>query len=139
MLALPKTNRLLFVDRLQMTSQRQHIVHSVRPSNDRIYIETLTDTHQLDTLLYQLHTLSFFLAPSLWSYIFRLVCQSQLSRPKELDSARSLRFLVGLVVVANITSVWYHLTATFAASAVVVLDFVGMGASSSVARTHFLV
>ena len=116
-------------------AQRQHIIHSVRPSTTA---PSYADRRslQLDTLLYQLHTVSFFLAPSLWSYVCRLACQSQLSKPKELESPRSLRFLFGLVIVGNVTSVWSHSTAAVAPSSVVVLDFVGFGTSSLTCVHH---
>ena len=116
-------------------AQRQHIVHSVRLSTTAPGYADRRSL-QLDMLLYQLHTVSFFLAPSLWSYVCRLACQSQLSKSKELESPRSLRFLFGLVIVGNVTSVSSHSTAAVAPSSVVVLDLVGFGTSSFTCAHH---
>jgi len=84
---------------------------------------------QLDTVLYQLHTLSFFLSPSLWSYLCRIVSQSQITKPRELDSSRSLRFFFCLVVVFNASSIWSHIKQGAVGGRATILDFVGVGGS----------
>ena len=106
--------------------QRQHIIHSVsllRHSRDNL---KMTWTIQLDTLLYQLHTLSFFLAPSIWIYVFRMVFQFQCSKPRELDSSRSLRFFFTMALFFNFPSLWIHLSRGPAEGRVIILDFIGM-------------
>ncbi|CAA7261640.1 unnamed protein product [Cyclocybe aegerita] len=88
--------------------QRQHIIHS------------------LDTLLYQLHTLSFFLSPSLWIYVCRIIAQFQCTRPRELDANRSLRFFYFTVIVLNVPSLWNHSTKGASEGRAIILDFIGM-------------
>ncbi|KAH8118967.1 hypothetical protein DFH11DRAFT_1780198 [Phellopilus nigrolimitatus] len=91
-------------------AQRKHIIHS------------------LDTLLYQLHTLSFLLAPSLLIYLCRCATQFQFARARELDGRRSLAFWFALVAMVNAGGVWAHAAAGATSDArAVVLDFVGMG------------
>jgi len=94
-------------------AQRQHIVHS------------------LDTLLFQLFVLSFFLSPSLWALCMRIIWQFQCSRPRELDSNRSLRFFYVVTLFFNSSSLWNHFTQGAAEGRAVVLDFVGMSYTPS--------
>src|ERR1700722_8488015 len=86
---------------------------------------------QLDTLLYQLHTLSFFLSPSIWPYACRLISQLHASTPRELDSNRSLLFFFNLILLFNTGSIWSHATQEAAEDKAVVLDFVGLGTTHS--------
>jgi len=101
-------------------AQRQHIIHA------------------LDTLLYQLHALSFFLSPSLWTFVCRLIAQFQLSKPREVDSSRSLRFLYIMVFLFNASSVWAHVAQGATEGRAVVLDFVGLANVPSKMRLLFL-
>ncbi|KAF8893816.1 hypothetical protein BD779DRAFT_1503530 [Infundibulicybe gibba] len=89
-------------------AQRRHIVHS------------------LDGLLYQLHTISFFLSPSVWTFILRLISQFQCSKPRELDSTRPLRFFFAMVLLLNIPTIWNHAIDGAVEGRGVVLDFVGL-------------
>ncbi|KAI0789151.1 hypothetical protein C8Q75DRAFT_793427 [Abortiporus biennis] len=88
--------------------QRKHIINS------------------LDTLLYQLHTLSFLLCPVIWPYICRLLSQYQFSRPRDADPKRSIRFWFFLIVFFNIGSLWTHLSSSYYPNRSVILDFVGI-------------
>ncbi|KAH9930386.1 hypothetical protein B0H21DRAFT_761568 [Amylocystis lapponica] len=99
-------------------AQRQHIIHS------------------LDSLLYQLHTLSFLLSPALWVFICRVASQFQWSKPREIDSSLSLRFWVMLIVFFNFGGVWGHATEGQAQGRSVILDFVGMANAPS--KMHLL-
>jgi len=92
----------------------------------RYYVQRQHIIHSLDTLLYQLHTLSFFLAPSIWIYIFRMVSQFQCSKPRELDSSRSLRFFFTMALFLNLPSLWTHSSRGPSEGKVIILDFVGM-------------
>jgi hypothetical protein len=60
----------------------------------------------LDTLLYQLHALSFFLAPALLPLLARIAAQAH-CRPRP-DDTHSLRFFLAIVLVLNLPSLWYH-------------------------------
>jgi len=80
----------------------------------------------LETLLYQLHTLSFFLSPSLLVLIPRCSAQFQFSRPREIDPKRTLRFWFFMVMVFNIGSLWSHATDGAAKGPSLILDFIGM-------------
>ncbi|GLB37485.1 putative fungal domain of unknown function (DUF1746) [Lyophyllum shimeji] len=95
----------------QHHAQRQHIIAS------------------LDGLCYQLHTLSFILSPSIWSFICRLLSQFQCSRPRDFDAtaARSLRFFFANILLLNLSSLWTHATHASAEGRAIVLDFVGLG------------
>ncbi|KAL5523523.1 hypothetical protein ACEPAG_7696 [Sanghuangporus baumii] len=104
--------------RIRYYAQRKHVIYS------------------LDSLLYELHTLSFVLAPSIFVLLCRCITQFQFSRARELDGRRSLRFWFMLVALVNVSAVWAH---AFDAGGggrggggggeekSVVLDFVGMG------------
>ncbi|PFH51538.1 hypothetical protein AMATHDRAFT_142384 [Amanita thiersii Skay4041] len=94
-------------------AQRQHIISS------------------FDALLYQLHTLSFFLAPSLLSFICRIIVQSQFTKPKEHEMARGLRFYLAIIILFNGPSVWNHTTQGSLDDRAVVLDFVGLAYAPS--------
>ncbi|KAJ7680398.1 hypothetical protein DFH06DRAFT_1162926 [Mycena polygramma] len=91
-----------------MHAQRAHIIQS------------------LDILLYQLHVLAFFLSPSIWTLIFRILSQSQCSKPRELDAAWSLRAFFALLVSLNSITIWNHATSGASDSKTVILDFIGM-------------
>ncbi|EGN99893.1 hypothetical protein SERLA73DRAFT_180177 [Serpula lacrymans var. lacrymans S7.3] len=90
-------------------AQRQHLIHS------------------LDNLLFQLHTLSFFLSPLLLSFVCRLFCQLQCSKPRDTDPNRSLRFWFLLLLFLNLPSFWWHATEEAVEGRTVILDFVGLG------------
>jgi len=81
----------------------------------------------LETLLYKLHTLSFFLSPSLLVLISRCSSQFQFSRPREIDSKRTLRFWFFMVLVFNIGSLWTHAADGATKGPSLILDFIGMG------------
>ncbi|KAF9475776.1 hypothetical protein BDN70DRAFT_864359 [Pholiota conissans] len=100
--------------------QRQHIIHS------------------LDSLLYQLHTLSFFLSPSIWIYTCRMLSQFQYSKPRELDPTRSLRFFYAMVLLFNLPCLWYHYFKEAGEGRIIVLDFIGMSYSPSETQLCFL-
>ncbi|TCD69820.1 hypothetical protein EIP91_006133 [Steccherinum ochraceum] len=89
-------------------AQRKHIIHS------------------LDTLLYQLHALSFFLSPLLWPYLFRVISQTHFNRPRDVDPKTSLKFWYFLILLFNAGSVWAHATTQPGEGRSVMLDFVGM-------------
>lgn len=91
----------------------------------------------LDALIYQLHTLSFFLSPSIWPYLSRVLSQFHFSRPRVLDPKRSIRFWFFLVLFFNVGSVWSHATEATQQGRSVVLDFVGMSFKPS--RPYMLV
>jgi hypothetical protein len=80
--------------------------------------------------LYQLHTLSFFLSPSIWIYIVRILSQFQYSKPRELDPSRSLRFFYSMVLLFNLPSLWKHSTRGEVGGRAIILDFIGMCKSS---------
>ena len=86
----------------------------------------LSSPSQLDTLLYQLHTLSFFLSPSLLLYFCRIIAQFLCYKPRELDSQRSLSFFYATTVLLNLPSMWSHSTRGPAEGRALVLDFVGL-------------
>ncbi|OCH88871.1 hypothetical protein OBBRIDRAFT_794821 [Obba rivulosa] len=101
-------------------AQRQHFIYS------------------LDTLLYQLHTLSFLLSPSIWAFICRLTVQWQFSRPREIHSSKSLRFCFILIFLFNFGIVWTHAVQGAAQGRSIILDFVGIGHDPSKAHLLFL-
>jgi len=55
--------------------------------------------------------------------------QFQSSKPRELDSSRSLRFFFGFVLLLNASSIWSHASKEAVESRAVILDFVGLCAS----------
>ncbi|TBU31564.1 hypothetical protein BD309DRAFT_886759 [Dichomitus squalens] len=89
-------------------AQRKHIIHS------------------LSSLLYQLHTVSFLLSPRLWPLLCRIATQFQFSRPRDIDSQRSLRFWFILVVLVNLQSFYNHIFKGPAEGRSIILDFVGL-------------
>jgi len=99
-------------------AQRQHIIHS------------------LNTLLFQLHTLSFFLSPSLLGFISRMFCQFQCSKPRDIDPSRSLRFWYLMLAFFNFACIWTHAIQGAAEGRAVILDFVGQAYTPS--KTHLL-
>ncbi|CAL1706937.1 unnamed protein product [Somion occarium] len=98
-------------------AQRKHIVHS------------------LNTLLYELHTLSFFLSPSIWGYICRVSSQYQFARPRS-DPNRTLKFWFFLILFFNLGIVWSHIFEGASPGRSVILDFVGMANRPS--KLHLL-
>jgi len=101
-------------------AQRQHIIHS------------------LDALLYQLHTLSFFLSPAIWTFVLRILSQYQCTNPRDFDSTRSLRFFFLLLIFLNAATFWTHATQGAAEGKAVVLDFIGMASAPSKAQLLML-
>jgi len=93
---------------IRYATQRQHIVDS------------------LDALLYQLHVLSFLLAPSIITLFVRAAGQFQLSHPREFGPRRTLRFRFMLIFLFNVGSFWNHIISSAPHGKSVVLDFVGM-------------
>ncbi|KAI0058069.1 hypothetical protein BV25DRAFT_1891800 [Artomyces pyxidatus] len=94
-------------------AQRQHIIDS------------------LETLLYQLHILSFFMAPSILAVVTRCAAQFQLSKPRDYDARRSLRLWYLLILIFNFGSLWTHAAQGVSEGRSVVLDFVGMAFTPS--------
>jgi len=94
--------------------------------NKRFHVQRLHVVHSLDSLLYQLHTLSFFLSPSLWLYICRVVSQFHCSKPRELDPTRSLRFFFAVLFFLNLPNLWDHATRGAVEGRTIILDFIGM-------------
>lgn len=80
---------------------------------------------QLERIVYQFHTLSFFLSPSLLTYLCRTMFQFQFARPREIDPKRSLRFWYFLILLFNVGSVWAHATEGAAKGRSIMLDFIG--------------
>ncbi|KAF9529377.1 hypothetical protein CPB83DRAFT_852563, partial [Crepidotus variabilis] len=104
----------------------------------RFYVHRQHIISSLDSFLYQLHTLSFVLSPSLWVYVCRLIAQFQCSRPRELDSNRSLRFYYMMIILLNLPSVVKHSTRGAVDGRAFVLDFVGMSYTPSKFQLCFL-
>ncbi|KAG0707318.1 hypothetical protein DFH29DRAFT_23803 [Suillus ampliporus] len=101
-------------------AQRQHIIDSFHD------------------LLFYLHAVSFFLAPSLVPLVFRAVfCQFLCYRPREVDPKVSLRAWFLLTFILNIPSFWLHAREGTVEGRTVVLDFVGMESAPS--KMHLLV
>ncbi|KAJ7045589.1 hypothetical protein C8F04DRAFT_1065387 [Mycena alexandri] len=97
----------------RLYAQRQHIIQS------------------LDILLYELHVLAFFLSPSIWTLIFRVLSQSQCSKPREVDAAWSLRAFFALLICLNSLTVWTHATSGASEGKTVILDFIGLASAPS--------
>ncbi|KAI0779698.1 hypothetical protein C8Q74DRAFT_1316215 [Fomes fomentarius] len=98
---------------LMRHAQRKHIMHS------------------LNSLLYQLQTVSFLLSPRFWPFLCRLATQFQFSRPREIDSQRSLRFWFILIILVNIQCFYQHAFHGAAEGRSIILDFVGTAHKSS--------
>ncbi|KAF9566710.1 hypothetical protein CPC08DRAFT_602449, partial [Agrocybe pediades] len=92
----------------------------------RFYRERLHVINSFDAVLFQLHTLSFFLSPSLWLYTCRLLSQIVCARPREIDSSRSLRFFYFIVFTFNVPNIWSHSTRGVMEGRAIILDFIGM-------------
>jgi len=92
----------------------------------RFHVQRLHVIHSLDAVLYQLHTLSFFLSPSIWLYICRLISQFHCSKPRELDSTRSLRFFYAMLFFLNLPNLWNHTVHGAVEGRAIILDFIGM-------------
>ncbi len=82
---------------------------------------------QLNSLLYQLHTVSFLLSPRIWAYFCRVLVQFQFSRPRDIDPQRSLRFWIFCILSTNVPSIYNHAAKSPAAGRSLILDFVGVG------------
>ncbi|OSX66352.1 hypothetical protein POSPLADRAFT_1133296 [Postia placenta MAD-698-R-SB12] len=98
--------------------QRKHIIQS------------------LESVLYQLHALSFILSPSIWIYLARVTSQFQFARPRSIDPKGSLRFWFFLIFLFQFGAVWSHAQEGSTHSRPLVLDFVGMGTAPS--KLHLL-
>ncbi|KAI0665955.1 hypothetical protein C8Q78DRAFT_985373 [Trametes maxima] len=101
-------------------AQRKHIIHS------------------LNSLLYQLDTVSFLLSPRLWSYFCRVLVQFQFARPRDIDSQRSLRFWFFCILSTNVPAVYSHTVKSPDAGRSIILDFVGTDGVPSRALLLFL-
>ncbi|KAJ7188160.1 hypothetical protein C8R46DRAFT_1053846 [Mycena filopes] len=97
----------------RLYAQRQHIIQS------------------LDILLYELHVLAFFLSPSIWTLIFRVLSQSQCSKPRDVDAAWSLRAFFLLLICLNSLTVWQHAVSGASEGKTVILDFIGLASAPS--------
>ena len=82
---------------------------------------------QLDNLIFQLYTLSFFLSPTLLPLLCRVASQFVFYKPRELDPKLSLRVWFLLLFVSNVPSFWFHIRDGATESRAVILDFVGLG------------
>ncbi|KIY73142.1 hypothetical protein CYLTODRAFT_485850 [Cylindrobasidium torrendii FP15055 ss-10] len=80
----------------------------------------------LDSLLYQLHVIAFFVSPSIWLLILRCLCQGQCARAREIDPERTLRFYFVIILLFNGYGLWTHATAGASHGRSIILDFVGM-------------
>jgi hypothetical protein len=98
------------------------------------FLNVMHETHagsvtQLHDLLFQLHIVSFFLAPSLVPLVTRaMCCQFLCYKPREIDPKISLRSWFLLTFFLNFPSFWLHAREGTGEGRTVVLDFVGMGA-----------
>ncbi|KAI0093077.1 hypothetical protein BDY19DRAFT_921875 [Irpex rosettiformis] len=89
------------------------------------YAQRLHIIRSLDTLVYQLIAVSFFISPSFFSFAVRIFFQFIYTRPRELDSNRSLRFWYILNFFFNFGSIWSHAWQGAAQGRAIVIDFVG--------------
>ncbi|KAF9653895.1 hypothetical protein BDM02DRAFT_3079258, partial [Thelephora ganbajun] len=80
----------------------------------------------LDNLLYQFHTVSFLLSPTLLPYLSRCIGQFQLARPRDFYPKRTLRFWYFMVLFFNFPSIWDHALFGVAKGPSLILDFVGL-------------
>ncbi|KAG6330812.1 hypothetical protein ID866_8276 [Astraeus odoratus] len=81
----------------------------------------------LDNLLFQLYSLSFFLAPALLPFICRVASQFMSYKPREVDSKLSLRVWFLLLCASNLPSFWSHARDGASEGRFIILDFVGAG------------
>jgi len=86
--------------------------------------------------LYQFHTISFLLSPTLLPYLSRCIGQFQLARPKDFYPKKTLRFWYFMVVFFNFPSIWDHALFGAAKGPSLILDFVGLPYRPS--RLHVL-
>ncbi|KAF9033264.1 hypothetical protein BDZ89DRAFT_1111323 [Hymenopellis radicata] len=91
----------------------------------RYYAQRMHIVSTLDALLYQLLVLSFFMSPSIWTLLLRLLVQQQCTRTRELDPSRSLRFYYILILLFNVYATWNHATEGAVQGRGIILDFVG--------------
>lgn len=111
-------------------AQRRHIVTAVRI----FYLNSLLNLYwravlQLDALLYQLFCLSFYLSPSLFNMILRLLIQLLCTTTREMSpTMTSLGSFLFFPLFSNSLSVWNHATKGSTEGRSVILDFVGLGA-----------
>ncbi|KAG7440023.1 uncharacterized protein BT62DRAFT_911556 [Guyanagaster necrorhizus] len=94
----------------------------------RYHAQRMHIVSSLDTLLYQLHALSFFLSPSIWALFCRYFMQQQCVRPRDFDTQtpRSLGVWLGLIAIINAFSVYPHATEGTSQGRTVILDFIGL-------------
>ncbi|KAK0226199.1 hypothetical protein IW262DRAFT_749703 [Armillaria fumosa] len=94
----------------------------------RYHAQRMHIVSSLDTLLYQLHALSFFLSPSIWALFCRYFMQQQCVRPRDFDThtPRSLGVWLGLIAVINTFSIYPHATEGASQGRAVILDFIGL-------------
>jgi len=95
-------------------------MHALRHAQQRHIISSL------DNLLYQFHTISFFLSPTLLPYLSRCIGQFQLTRPRDFYPKRTLRFWYFMVFLFNFASIWDHALFGAAKGPSLILDFVGL-------------
>ncbi|KAE9411413.1 hypothetical protein BT96DRAFT_870114 [Gymnopus androsaceus JB14] len=85
----------------------------------------------LDTLLYQLFCLSFYLSPSLFNMFLRLSAQLLCTTTREMSPTLSLGSFFVFPLFSNSFSVWNHATTGPSEGRSVILDFVGLAYSPS--------
>lgn len=90
----------------------------------------------LDNLIFQLYSVSFFLAPALLPLLCRVASQFMSFKPREDDSKMSLRVWFLLLCASNIPSFWSHAKDGASEGRAIILDFVGMGYLPS--KSHLL-
>jgi hypothetical protein len=93
---------------------------------------------QLDTLLHQLHTLSFFLSPSILALSCRFMLQYHCKAPREWDPSRPLRVFLWPIIFVNAFSVYNHATEGAAEGRAIVLDFVGLSEFFPCLLDHYI-
>jgi hypothetical protein len=76
--------------------------------------------------LYQFHTISFLLSPTLLPYLSRCIGQFQLARPRDFYPKRTLRFWYFMVIFFNLPSIWDHVLFGAAKGPSIILDFIGL-------------
>ncbi|KAF8910388.1 hypothetical protein CPB85DRAFT_1221566 [Mucidula mucida] len=105
----------------------------------RYYAQRMHIVSTLDALLYQLLVLSFFMSPSIWTLLLRLLVQQQCTRTRELDVSRSLRFYYIVILLFNVYATWNHTTEGAVQGRGIILDFVGSELGSYVPSKFELV
>lgn len=66
------------------------------------------------------------MSPSILALVTRTAAQFQLSKPREMDPGRTLRFWYFLIFLFNFGSLWAHTITGTAEGRAVILDFIGM-------------